>query len=424
MGQAAAERWPGGAGALLAVFVLAVAARLAPLALPFAFDAGDTPSYWEPGVSLASGRGYLDAAGAPSAERPPGYPAFLAAVFVVAGGPSVLAVQVAQALLGGLAAVAAALLLAPLVERRLALAGALLTALDPVAIGQAPWVLREALLQALVTALLLALALLRGRARLAAAAALTVALTSTHQLYLLLVGFLAAGEGLALWRARRLRLAPLAPWAAIALAAGLALFLWARRNERVLGRFSVVATENAVPARELWLTSACPNPWLSGDTATGFQAAAFAEERELVARHGVAQTKRIFYARAWANWRDHPLRSLGRLARQNLWYWVELPGAIRLAYHPRLYPLRWAALPAHWARLAAALLGAVWLARSGRWRAAPQLLAALAFFALAPALLYPIPRYLAPAASLLDALAVLGAAALLARVRARREAPA
>src|SRR5690606_21100010 len=144
---------------------------------PFAFDASDTPGYWEPAVSLASGRGYLDAAGLPTAERPPGYPVFLAGVFLVAGGPSALAVQVAQALLGGLTAVATALLLARLVERRLALAGALLTALDPVAVGQAPWLLREALLQALVTALLLALALLRGRGRLLVAAALLVALT-------------------------------------------------------------------------------------------------------------------------------------------------------------------------------------------------------------------------------------------------------
>jgi len=37
-------------------------------------------------------------------------------------------------------------------------------------------------------------------------------------------------------------------------------------------------------------------------------------------------------------------------------------------------------------------------------------LALLAFFAFAPALLYPIPRYLAPASPLLDALAAIAIA--------------
>ncbi len=416
-----AGEWLEGWQPLAALFLLATVARLLPLALPFGFDASDTPGYWEPAVGLATGQGYVDASGAATAERPPGYPLFLAAIITLVG-PSLLAAQAAQALLGGAAAVAAVGIAAPLTaDRRVALGAGLLAALDPVAIGQSPWLLREALLQAALTLLLLALVRLRGRARFATAALLLATLTLTHQLYLLLVGFLAVSEGAAAWR-RRPQLRPLLrrqgiPWGALALVCVTALALWARRNERVLGRFSVVATENAVPARELWLTSACPNLWLSGDTATGFQERAFAEERRLVAQVGVEETRRLFYARAWRNWREHPARSLGRLARQNAWYWLEIPGAIRLAYHPRLYPLRWATLPFHWVRLACALAGVLWLVRSDRWRGAAPLLATLAFFALAPALLYPIPRYLAPAAPLLDVLAALGLAASL---RARR----
>ena len=55
--------------------------------------------------------------------------------------------------------------------------------------------------------------------------------------------------------------------------------------------------------------------------------------------------------------------------------------------------------------------GVAFLLRAGRWRRAPELVAVVAFFALAPALLYPVPRYLAPAAPLLDLLAVVGVSA-------------
>jgi hypothetical protein len=258
-------------------------------------------------------------------------------------------------------------------------------AVDPIAIGQSPFLLREALLGFLVAALLWARTALTGRSRAVATAALLAAATLPPQLYVLLFAFLLGADALALGaRSPRARW-NLAVWAGIGLLVATSLLLWARRNERVTGQLSFTASSNAVPARELWLTSECSNNWLSGDLATGFQYLAFAEERRLVDEVGLAAAKTELYRRTWVNWRDHPLRSLGRLLRINLWYWLEVPGAVRLAASDRLRWTRCALLPFH------------------------------SFFALAPALLYPVPRYLGPAYPALDLLAVLGLAASWAR---------
>ena len=91
----------------LAMFALAFAVRI--LLLLAAGWSGrvlnnDGTSYGRIAQSLLAGQGFAFAAGDPTAFRPFGYPLLLAAVFTLAG-PSVLAVQVAQAAASGLAAV-------------------------------------------------------------------------------------------------------------------------------------------------------------------------------------------------------------------------------------------------------------------------------------------------------------------------------
>ena len=405
-----------------ALVLLAFLLRLAPLLLPFEFSGPDTVTYALPAERLAAGEGLTDAQGRAAVSRPPGYPLFLAAIFALAGGPSWTAVRVVQAALGAVCVLAVHRALLPRAGERGALLGAALVALDPIAIGQSPFVLREQLLQTLITLLVAAL-LGGGRWRHLLAGGLLVALALTHQLYALLGPFLALSELLAARRSRT-RWLRLARWTAIGLLVAGGVLLWARRNERGTGRLALTLADNPVPARELWLTATYDTWWLSGDFAAGFQARAWAEEAELVERLGVEGAKAEMYRRTWALWREHPLRSLGRLLRLNLWYWVELPGAVRLAEHPRLWAVRWALLPWHWARLGAALLGVVWLVRSGRWRREAPALGALAFFALAPAPLYPVPRYLGPAIPLLCGLAVGALPAILGpRPRATSAAP-
>lgn len=409
---------------VLGVAALAVLLRLAVLAVPFEFSGPDTVTYLEPAASLARFEGYVDSSGRPTAVRPPGYPAFVAACYLVAGDESRTAVRVAQALLGG----AAALLVHTALRgagagSRVAIAGAALLAVDPVAVGQSPYLLREALLLTLVAACAAALVTLRGRARFVAAGLSLAALALTHQLYILLGPFLALADLVAHRRSGPRFLARrTAAWAAVGLMVALPVTLWARRNERVTGRFSFTLAENPVVARELWLTVSCPNRWLNGDPVTGFQAAAWAEEERLVRTLGLEGARRELYRRAAETWREHPLRSLGRLALMNFWYWAELPGAISLVEHPRLFVVRWALLPFHWVRLTCAVAGLLVVLRAPRWRGlAATAAGGWAFFALAPALLYPIPRYLAPACPLLDALAVVGLATSLER-RAGRAA--
>ncbi len=84
----------------------------------------------------------------------------------------------------------------------------------------------------------------------------------------------------------------------------------------------------------------------------------------------------------------------------------------------RLGPLRaFVLLPFHWAQLAAAAAGILVLRRERALGAFRVELATLAFFALAPAALYPIPRYLAPAGPVLDAFAAIALVALARRAR-------
>ena len=386
------------------VVLLGTIVRLAPLVLPFEFSGPDSVTYLEPARGLLERGSYSDPSG-PTAVRPPGYPLFLALCLLVGQG-SPFAVRLAQALLGGLAAAGVLLVLWRTTRPRWAIAGGLLCALDPIAVGQSPWILREALLLALLTGLVWAWTCLRGRRRALAAGLLLAALALTHQLYVLLGAFLYLAHAL---KVRRRALGPaLLPWVGMGLMVLLAAGLWARRVERVTGHFSLTATENPVPARELYLTTACPNLWLNGDPVTGFQADAWREEALLLEERGLEGTKAEFYRRWRANWREHPWRTLSRVLRQNLWYWLEIPGAIRLVEHPRLYPARWLLLPFHWVRLLCAGAGLLYLLRQGRWRDHCATLAALAFLAAAPALLYPVPRYLGPAAPLLDLLAAIG----------------
>ncbi|MBL4849480.1 MAG: glycosyltransferase family 39 protein [Planctomycetes bacterium] len=389
-----------------AFLVVGTIVRLAPLVLPFDFAGPDSVTYLEPARSLAAGLGYTDSSGAPSALRPPGYPSFLALVFALGGGEG--AVRLLQALLGGLSAVAIYAIVGKISGREhWARIAGVLAALDPIAVGQAPFLLRESLLSALLVAVVAIRVLLSGRRRAVLTGLVLAALALTHQLYAVLGGFLFLAEACA--RGRRFSRRDLWAWIGMGLIVILAAGLWARRVQLVTpeGHFSLTSSANAVPARELWLSTACPNLWLNGDPATGFQADAFAEERRLVDRLGVAEAKAVYYARTRANWTAHPLRSLGRLTLMNFWYWAEIPGSIRLAYHPRLYWVRWILLPAHWVRLACALAAIAFLLRTGAWRPYRSALAGLAFLAIAPALLYPVPRYLGPAVPLLDLFAAL-----------------
>lgn len=381
-----------------AILVLSLAVRLVPVFAPLDWSAPDSETYDAPARSLVLRHAYLDAQGHETAERPPGYPAFLALVYAI--HDSKRAAGVAQAFLG----TATVFLLERLLRRRrpeAALKAAFLLAVDPIAIGVVPYVLREALLLFLLTALLVALDRTEGAAKAVLGGALLALATLTHQLYVLLLGFIIIGALLA-----RKSVKPLL--AAIVLVV-LAVGAWTARNHAI-GSKQLVLTSYPVPAGELWLVSESTNEWLHDDPTTGFQELHFREIARLQREHpgDIAAVKSELYARAWANFTREPLTVIGRALRINVWYWLEVPGSIRLTLDPRLWLARIVLIPFHWLRLFWAIVAIFELRRRRELGLFSNELAAWAFLALAPALLLPIPRYLAPLTAVLDGFAVIG----------------
>ena len=160
------------AAALALIVLVALAIRLA-----FAFRAPvfllhDSATYYVPAHDLLNGLGF-DL----SIRRPPIYPAFLVAVIATLG-EDLLAVALAQHLLGALSAALVYLLGALTWGRLPGLLAALLTALDGTLLVAEHYVMPEALLTALLllTALALTLALRRGSRPLFALAGLLLGL--------------------------------------------------------------------------------------------------------------------------------------------------------------------------------------------------------------------------------------------------------
>ncbi len=383
---------------LFLILALALLARLAPVFAPLDWSAPDSETYDAPAHGLLEKHAYLDTKGRETAERPPGYPLFLASVYLV--HDSKRAVGVAQALLGTLTV----FLLERLVRRRkpeAALKAAFLLAIDPIAIGVVPYVLREALLLFLLTLLLYILDRTEGLRRGALAGLVLAWLALTHQLYVLLGGFLIIGALLA-----RKAWAPiLGALVVVALGVG----AWTLRNQAV-GSNQLMLTSYPVPAGELWLVSESTNEWLHDDPTTGFQELHFREIARLQREHpdDIGAVKRELYARAWANFKQKPLLVLGRVLRINLWYWLEVPGSVRMTLHPRLWLARLLLIPFHWIRLFWAVAAIVMLRRRSELGTFSNESAAWAFLLIAPALLLPIPRYLAPLTSVLDGFAAIG----------------
>ncbi len=169
-------------GGLMCLILAAVALRLwwshysPAMPSPPRFD--DSVFYYNMAQNIAEGRGYVHpASGLATAQWPPGYPAFLAGIFVFTGA-SVTAAEIANAMLGGATVALAFLLTWLLVQRRLAAFGAAAAvALMPSLILMAGVVWSETFFSALFMAGLVLVVLatrVDGRPRLVIIAALAV----------------------------------------------------------------------------------------------------------------------------------------------------------------------------------------------------------------------------------------------------------
>jgi 4-amino-4-deoxy-L-arabinose transferase-like glycosyltransferase len=169
--SAAAGRLPSGWLALLALFLLAFALRLAWIGYvdtsPRDGRFDDTLWYDRSAQHIASGRGYLFFDEAPTAAWPVGYPAFLAGIYRVTDD-SVLAAEVANAFLGALTVLGVYALGALVFGRRAGWAAALVLTFFPNQVIFAGLVMSEVLCAFLLLLALLAavyLTLTRERLR-------------------------------------------------------------------------------------------------------------------------------------------------------------------------------------------------------------------------------------------------------------------
>jgi len=115
---------------LIGLLLLAVAFRLYGVLSHPAVPSGDAPDYHRLATGLVEGQGYVNAAGTPTAWRPPGYPVFLAGIYKIVG-INILRATIAQAILGGLTVLALIALGAIILGWRCALMAGAIAAVYP-----------------------------------------------------------------------------------------------------------------------------------------------------------------------------------------------------------------------------------------------------------------------------------------------------
>jgi len=312
--------------------------------------------------------------------RAPGYPAFMALVYLVTG-KSVTALRVIEAVLGTVSVAVIGALGSLLFGRRAGWIAAAIAALHPVMAFLPSAIYTENLLIFfIVLALLMAYRGLErpGRARWAAAGALLgIALLIRPNLVAMLPG-LALGFAFAMARTGR-------SWIGPALATGLALVLavlpWTVRNHRVYGHWFFICTGGG---RQFYYGNnpdATGTTWFHPDVNPALQT-------ELDRLPDAFERDRYLYRKGWEFIREHPahaarlyLTELGNL-------WALYPETVT-----RTLMNRWSRISQTLASLVI-YLGALLALR--RWRAEPALwpmLLGIVTFTLANALVYSSMRY-------------------------------
>lgn len=233
---------------LAALFLLAVVVRCWAVAAYPTEPVNDAADYQRIAADLSRGMGFVNASGAPTAWRPPGYPAFLAALYSLFG-VSVRGATFAQAVLGGLTVLLLAAFGALVLGRREALAAGLLAALYPGFFWLPRVLLSENLSLFLTLAALCAAALLlrTERPRWALACGLLLGAGALVRGANLLVAVILLSGMALVARRRGQRWRRLAASASLVCAGvALALLPWAVRNYRVFHRLVPVATQDGM----------------------------------------------------------------------------------------------------------------------------------------------------------------------------------
>lgn len=301
---------------LLGIWALYFALRAAVLLIDVA-PTSDAEWYYLRAASLATGKGYLDNAGAPTAFWPPGWPIALSLVFAQFG--------ISQVSLGlfNLASSMLTGLLTLTLGRRLfgsegaARAGLLLLAVYPNAIGYVPLALTEVFYTALLMAGSWVIVTRTSRWHLVTAGFLFGVATLVKAQTLVVVPLLFAIEWLRLgggWGQVGRRFPGLFGEGLLVLAlAGLTVLPWTIRNHEQLGHWVAVSTNGGYTL----LTG-------NHDTATGDYTPDAPVVKELMARPGLDEVTRDAEARRLGmDWiTRHPDRFLALAPKKLLRLWL------------------------------------------------------------------------------------------------------
>ena len=253
----------------------------------------DAACYDALGWSLAQGQGYHLPGEAPDVYWAPGYPAFLAAVYAVAGH-SLTAARIAQALLGGAQIWLVGRIGTRAFTPRIGVLGAWACALYLPFIGYTGLFLTETLyatLLVLATDGLMTMAERPTAARAIWLGALAGLTSLVRAETVLLPLFTVAG----LWLVWRHRSTSLVQWALLYGVAALAVLPWAARNYRVTGEFIPLTVHGG---DVLWI-STYPAEWLELDTERE-------PFRSIVAGKTQAQASKALRAAGIRNIIEHP----------------------------------------------------------------------------------------------------------------------
>lgn len=227
--------------------VLAVAVRVGLITAYFGWDrplGQDGADYHALAANIVAGHGYAVFPGQPSAWRPPGYPAYLSAVYAVTGGSHAV-VRGTHCLLGGALAFLMFLLGRALADHRVGVGAALVAAIYPLFAAMVGFLYTESLYLPGVVAVALVFLWLREapcgtRALVLGAAAGLSALIRPNLLILPVLGGAALwAGGLPLRRASALT-------AAMVAGAALVVAPWTARNWAVLGELVPISTNGGI----------------------------------------------------------------------------------------------------------------------------------------------------------------------------------
>jgi 4-amino-4-deoxy-L-arabinose transferase-like glycosyltransferase len=226
----------------LVIFSLALVVRLTYLLFHDAdFVPADTADYDQLALSLSRGQGYVDPAGAPTSERPPFYPSFLALIFFLFGH-SLSLVKVVQAFLDAGTCALVYALAKRVFDDRVAWISGLLSVFHLSLIFAVPLALPETLMTFVVLAAVLCLSLAESSPSmgssmaagcLLALAALTRGTALVFPLFVLLYFF---------WR-RATRLPMFKKWLVISASFLFVILPWTLRNYQVHHALVPIATQ-------------------------------------------------------------------------------------------------------------------------------------------------------------------------------------